>query len=649
MPGFGLVLDPPAVIDRTLLDLNSGSIQTIGGEGHGIDWGESAVKTFLAEQQYGEAGTDFRVPNRIITIPLILLGNSRVPATAIAEQEAARRQLEQKVGTMQREGGVLQRQRAGAEPLYCDIVTASLVVPDIWQGAVEPNVILKLECLPDFYGAEIELDAVEENGQIAAVLKDGGATAVIAGDYPGRARLVLTEKSAHDQRGMLWGFRSRRYDPLPTAALYFDAITLTTINGAVTGVASGAEPSFSGKAVKLASPEVNTWHPFAELTSTTIATGASGSEPKTRHLQHLGTYRVWARINGTAGQRFRLAWGADNATAPTFNPAMELDESGPWQLIDLGEIRLEEPPVGEHWWGGTVQVQTGATAHECTIDRIWLQPLDDGAGKLRATAVPVSTLLGPSKEPATGESNNSLHAGKAWANPTNIQAGQVGSAQVSFSGPAESSAALVAKGMGFALPGGATVKGIVVTLGGVSESGPLSLSLRMLKAGALAGTEKSAAASNGTLTFGSSADLWGTTWTPAQINEATFGVASWLTSFSSGSFAVDTVTIRVFYSIGATTITQDAVLYANRNSEIRGEGSYREDVTAAAYAQVSEQTGDLPRIPPSGMEQRPVQLLIKPSRGLLPEPGSRSAGEADPAIDKLQAQVFYRPCYIGRI
>jgi hypothetical protein len=653
MIGYAVVLDPAAVAPgRAELSLNSGNIAVVGGEGHGIDWGEAAIKAFLAEQQFGEVPTDFRVPNRIVSIPLLLGAKD---GGSQAEQEAARRTLAQKVALFQRQGGVLMRKRATGEPLYADIINATLTVPDVWEGEVEPGVLLKLECLPDFYGEEIELDAVEETGQIAAVLKKAGVAATIAGDYPARTRVVLTEKASKNQRGVLWGFRSTYYDALATSALSFDTYTMTTINGAVTGIASGGEqPAFSGKVAKLVAPEPNTWHPFIELTSSTIATGASGSEPKTKHLQHQGSYRVWARVTGTAGQRFRLAWSANDATAPILNASMALDETGPWQLLDLGEIRIEEPPFGDHWWNGLIQVETGPGAHEVLADRLWLQPLDDGAGKLRATAVPTSTLLSPVVNPAEAESSNTIHAGTAWPKPKDALAPTYLTQSFVSLAASASSQALAVEKAGFSIPAGATIKGIEIAFSAGQVAGTafgfMQLTGGLLKAGAVSGTTKSLIAGAGEpLVWGGPSDLWGTTWTPAQINAATFGSYAYFTNTGAqaheGKYSLQT--IRVYYSFSASAVAEDAVIYSGRTAQVTSEGSYRTATTS--YACVSEETGDLPRLPPSGIENRPCQLFVKNSRGLLPEPGALTAGEADSGIDKIQAQIFYRPCYIGRI
>ena len=136
MPGqsYVVILDPPSLLpERTELNLNTASIQVMGGEGKGIDWGEAQIKAFMAEQRYGEVPTDYRVPNRIVQIPLVLGARQR---GTTAEAASAQESLQQKVGLFQKEGGALMRERAGGgQKLFCDIVNASLTVPDIWAAS----------------------------------------------------------------------------------------------------------------------------------------------------------------------------------------------------------------------------------------------------------------------------------------------------------------------------------------------------------------------------------------------------------------------------------------------------------------------------------------------------------------------------------
>ena len=63
---------------------------------------------------------------------------------------------------------------------------------------------LVLECLPDFYGPEITLDAVAEGSaaETARVLQLGGADAAIEGDYPGRVRIVVEDDQGVRRSGL---------------------------------------------------------------------------------------------------------------------------------------------------------------------------------------------------------------------------------------------------------------------------------------------------------------------------------------------------------------------------------------------------------------------------------------------------------------
>jgi hypothetical protein len=54
--------------------------------------------------------------------------------------------------------------------------------------------------------------------------------------------------------------------------------------------------------------------------------------------------------------------------------------------------------------------------------------------------------------------------------------------------------------------------------------------------------------------YGGPADTWGRAWTPAEINDATFGVKvviQWTGGFGSGSGFVDYVEVAVYYTPAA--------------------------------------------------------------------------------------------------
>ena len=68
---------------------------------------------------------------------------------------------------------------------------------------------------------------------------------------------------------------------------------------------------------------------------------------------------------------------------------------------------------------------------------------------------------------------------------------------------------------------------------------------------------------------------------------------------------------------------------------------WREAPSGTVYGTVSQVVGDLTRLPPSGLENRPCQLFIKPSRGdlnALPDSG----------LDSFTVQPLYQPTFIFR-
>ncbi len=123
---------------------------------------------------------------------------------------------------------------------------------------------------------------------------------------------------------------------------------------------------------------------------------------------------------------------------------------------------------------------------------------------------------------------------------------------------------LMGTGYGFAIPANASITGIQVTIGRYS-SGIFSPLIRdnvvsLVKAGSIVGDNKAAATmdwptSETPAYYGGTSDLWGTTWTPADINNANFGVVlSVINSqvFFSRTAYVDYITITVTYGTATT-------------------------------------------------------------------------------------------------
>lgn len=101
---------------------------------------------------------------------------------------------------------------------------------------------------------------------------------------------------------------------------------------------------------------------------------------------------------------------------------------------------------------------------------------------------------------------------------------------------------------GFSIPTAASVSGIeaTITCGGLATT----LNVQLLKAGSLAGTAKSASPLTST-TFGDSSDLWGATWSEAEVEASGFGISIWAVGGSNGNTVTVTgATIRIHYTTG---------------------------------------------------------------------------------------------------
>lgn len=631
---WGVQLDPPAVATaRTALDLN---VDPVRVDQKGIDWGQAAITAYMAQQsKYGSAPADFIVPNRTVTIPLFL-GTGSYPSqeAAIVGEENARSQLQQKVGLLQREGGFLLRQRAGGPAMYADIVNATLTLPDVYgeTAGVEPDVSLVLECLPDFYGDEVTLDAISATGVYTGILKLSGATAVVQGDYPARARIIVTDTSGDNQLALLWGIRSRHYDASTEAALFYEAESMTALNGATVTALSGAS---GGDVLEMAAVPATSWTAILE----------TNDAP----LSHTGSYRVWARcFSATSTPQLRLLWGVGSLSVPVTNDPVTLPSVNEFYLLDLGTVRLDAPPIGSNQWFGVIQAYTTVSC-DISIDCLYFQPLDDGAGQLAYVNVPPSNAISATLAAGAG-ANDAATGTLAWTNPGNITTDDGSNAFIT-TGSTASSEYLKATSFGFSIPSSATVAGIELTVkrrAGFSGAGVFDHAVRLVKAGTVQATDRSISAfwdgiAYEHVTYGAPADLWGGTWAPSDINNSGFGAAISAGFIGTlGSVAdVDFMSMTVYFSFGGFSYTQDAVVYANGPCELRHDAMFRQGPGSGPYGPVSQVVGDLVRLPPSGIEDRPCQVFIKPTRGdldTLPDLG----------LDGMTVQVKYRPCWLSR-
>ena len=150
-----------------------------------------------------------------------------------------------------------------------------------------------------------------------------------------------------------------------------------------------------------------------------------------------------------------------------------------------------------------------------------------------------------------------------WSNPSNIVDDDADYAEVvGTSGMADS---LVGYNCGFAIPTGATINGILVEMSMLSAGdGEANSACTIRKTDASYGettVEPSSYAiptgSYGTISWGSATELWGLTWTPADINDADFGARLLTVSIEAeteGWVRVQYMKITVYYTIPVTAL-----------------------------------------------------------------------------------------------
>jgi len=210
---------------------------------------------------------------------------------------------------------------------------------------------------------------------------------------------------------------------------------------------------------------------------------------------------------------------------------------------------------------------------------------------LALASLPVSPVFadtaGPNNPGAGSEVNGPGTVG--WSNESNILTSNNQRAEVQLnSSPSGNitSEYLQGRNFNFAIPTNAIIQGIQVSIerytSGVTPPFNRDNEVRLLKAGVISGTNKANTTddwptSEGIATYGGVSDLWGTTWTPADINHANFGVALSVRNHNTTpgrprTAYVDNIQITVTYSVPTSTtlLVSDAA------------GVYGDDVSLSA-------------------------------------------------------------------
>ena len=167
----------------------------------------------------------------------------------------------------------------------------------------------------------------------------------------------------------------------------------------------------------------------------------------------------------------------------------------------------------------------------------------------------------------TSGTNDTSYGSIAWSNPTNIYASENTRASVTLSGTTATNY-LSASSFGFSIPTDATIIGITASIERVRNGGTTGAArdnvVRLVKGGTVIGDNKAATGTNwptteAAATYGSSIDLWGTTWTPSDINASNFGLVVAAAGAAAGADRVanvDQILINVAYTTPVTSTSQ---------------------------------------------------------------------------------------------
>jgi hypothetical protein len=187
-------------------------------------------------------------------------------------------------------------------------------------------------------------------------------------------------------------------------------------------------------------------------------------------------------------------------------------------------------------------------------------------GSLLALGIALSwtnaaSALTQTRSPATCSSVPGIGT-VAWTNPGNALSSN-GSYATAPVGDTTTTNYLQCVGYGFTIPTGASINGITVSVERSStNTGTQDAAVRTVKAGVIGTTDRSTATAYPTTdtyeAHGGAADLWGTSWTAADVNNANFGAAFASqkpgTAGGSRTISVDHIEITVDYTLPAATV-----------------------------------------------------------------------------------------------
>jgi len=265
---------------------------------------------------------------------------------------------------------------------------------------------------------------------------------------------------------------------------------------------------------------------FSPLLSVALATGETA--------QRFFSFR---QLDGTlqlvVDATTRLRSITTGAITTFYTPSTTGD---PFSFAPVGSILyFANGQVGEEQkWDGTTRTRWGIVA---------------------PTVAPTTSFVTTSTLTSAGAGS-----GSNWTTPGNITASDDSRAQYNLTAQER----LISSAHGFSLPAGSTILGIEVLIEGNGASAT-AVDRQIDVALTKDGTNEFGVKTNNTLnevtdttiTLGSSTDLWGTTWTQAEIESTNFGGRLFDSDTTAANLRIDHVQIRVYHTaLGSITATR---------------------------------------------------------------------------------------------
>jgi len=191
-----------------------------------------------------------------------------------------------------------------------------------------------------------------------------------------------------------------------------------------------------------------------------------------------------------------------------------------------------------------------------SVDDVWYKVKQATTTKTDFDTKTSGVALAASVGPTVCASNSSGGGDTAWTNVGNVFSSD-NIYTVAPLGRGDFSGVFSSVGCGFSVPFDATIDGIVYTnehkAQSISDINELVVSL--LKAGSPVGDNKASATSwptsDSTVNYGGATDLWGTTWTPTDVNGAGFGSRIQVENTDTGNdvdASMDYLAITIYYT-----------------------------------------------------------------------------------------------------